>query len=109
MKLTVTGRNIEITDAIRDHLNSKMNKTIQDLGESADVHISLHVEKHRHMAEVTVKTKGCTVHADEETKDLYQTMDNVLAKIEKQLKKHKERSKDMRIKKGSEAKNRLAN
>jgi ribosome-associated translation inhibitor RaiA len=36
-------------------------------------------------------------------------MDNVLAKIEKQLKKHKERSQDMRIKKGSEVKNKLAN
>ncbi len=107
MKLTVTGRNIEITDAIRSHLDARMNKTIQDLGESADVHISLHVEKHRHMAEVTVKTKGFTVHADEETKDLYMTMDNVLAKIEKQLKKHKERSQDMRIKEGSEAKNKL--
>ena len=109
MKLTVTGRNIEITDAIRDHLNGRMSKTIQDLGESADVHISLHVEKHRHMAEITVKAKGCTVHADEETKDLYQTMDNVLAKIEKQLKKNKERSQDMRNKKGSEAKSKLAN
>jgi putative sigma-54 modulation protein len=107
MKLTVTGRNIEITDAIRSHLDARMNKTIQDLGESADVHISLHVEKHRHMAEVTVKTNGFTVHADEETKDLYMTMDNVLAKIEKQLKKHKERSQDMRIKKGSEAKSKL--
>ena len=37
MKITVTGRNIEITDAIRDHLNNKMNKTIKDLGEVADV------------------------------------------------------------------------
>ena len=60
MKLTVTGRNIEITDAIRDHLNGRMSKTIQDLGESADVHISLHVEKHRHMAEITVKTSAYT-------------------------------------------------
>lgn len=107
MKLTITGRNIEITDAINDHLDSKMKKTIQDLGESADVHISLHVEKHRHMAEITVKAKGFTVHADEETKDLYLTMDNVLAKIEKQLRKHKDRAQDLRMKEGSAAKSKL--
>ena len=37
MKLTVTGRNIDITDGIRGHLQNKMDKTISDLGEEADV------------------------------------------------------------------------
>ena len=52
MKLTVTGRKLEITDGIRDHLNNKINKTIADLNKAADVHITLSVEKHRHFAEI---------------------------------------------------------
>lgn len=104
MKLTVTGRNIEITDAIKDHLDNKIRKTIEEFGEKADVHVALLVEKHRHFAEITVKTKGFTVHGEEETDNLYTAMDNALIKIEKQLRKHKERAKDLRIKKGVEEK-----
>ncbi|MFQ5451148.1 MAG: ribosome hibernation-promoting factor, HPF/YfiA family [Nitrospinaceae bacterium] len=107
MKLTVTGRKMEITEAIRNHLERKMKKTIEDLGQRADVHVSLSVEKHRHFAEVTVKTKGFTVHSEEETNDLYTAMDNALVKIEKQLRKHKERAKDLRIKQGTLEKNKL--
>jgi ribosome hibernation promoting factor len=107
MKLTVTGRNIEITDAIRNHLDSKMQKTIQELGEKADVHVALSVEKHRHFAEITVKTKGFTVHGEEETNDLYVAMDNALVKIEKQLRKHKDRAKDLSIKQATAVKNKI--
>lgn len=107
MKLTVTGRNIEITDAINNHLDNKMQKTIQGLGEKADVHVALSVEKHRHFAEITVKTKGFTVHAEEETNDLYTAMDTALVKIEKQLRKHKDRAKDISLKQAAAEKNKL--
>ena len=104
MKLTVTGRNIEVTDGIRGHLQSKMEKTIHELSEQADVHVSLSVEKYRHFAEVTVKTKGFSVHSNEETDDLYASIDNALVKIEKQLRKHKEKTQDLRMKQGSQSK-----
>ena len=104
MKLTVAGRNIDITDGIREHLQKKMDKTIKELGEKADVHVALHVEKHRHFAEITVMTKGFTVHSQHETDDLYATMDNDLLKIEKQLRKHKEKAQDLRMKEGSQSK-----
>ena len=105
MKLTVAGRNIEITDGIRNHLNDKMDKTIADLGEAADVHVALAVEKHRHFAEVTVKTKGFTLHSQDETEDLYTSMDKALEKMEKQIRKHKEKAKALRNKQGSQSKN----
>jgi putative sigma-54 modulation protein len=104
MKLTVTGRKIEITDGIRNHLNGKMNKTIADLGEAADVHVALAVEKQRHFAEVIVKTKGFTLHSQEETNDLYVSMDKALVKMEKQIRKHKEKTKAIRNKQGSRSK-----
>ena len=105
MKLTVTGRNIEITDGIRNHMNDKIDKTIADLGEAADVHVALSVEKHRHFAEVTVKTKGFTLHSQDETEDLYTSMDKALEKMEKQIRKNKEKAKALRIKQGSQSKN----
>ena len=105
MKLSVTGRNIEITDGIRNHLNDKIDKTIADLGEAADVHVALSVEKHRHFAEVTVKTKGFTLHSQDETEDLYTSMDKALEKMEKQIRKNKEKAKALRIKQGSQSKN----
>ena len=104
MKLTVTGRNIDITDGIREHLQTKMDKTINELVDKADIHVALHVEKHRHFAEITVKTKGFTVHGTDETEDLYVSMDNALVKVEKQLRKHREKSQDLRNKKGSQSK-----
>ena len=107
MKLTVTGRHIEITDAIKQHLTLKMGKTIKDLGESADVHIALSVEKHRHFAEITVKTKEFTLHSEDETDDLYTAMDSALLKMEKQIRKHKSRHKTLNIRKSHEQKNRL--
>ena len=58
MKLTVAGIKIKITQAIEDHLHKKIEKSLKSLPESADVHVALTVEKHRHFAEVTVKEKG---------------------------------------------------
>jgi len=107
MKLTVAGRKIEITDGIRDHLGNKMKKTIADLDEAADVHVALSVEKHRHFAEITVKTNGFTVHSHEETDDLYASMDKALDKMEKQLRKHKEKAKALRNKQGTQSKNQI--
>ena len=105
MKLKVRGRNIEITDGIKGRLDKIIDKTFQRLDDSTDMRVSLHVEKHRHMAEVTVKTKGFTAHAADATEDLYVAMDNAFGKIEKQLKKHKERAVDQKIKNGFETKN----
>lgn len=98
MILTVAGIKIKITQAIEDHLHKKIEKSLKSLPESADVHVALTVEKHRHFAEVTVKDKGYTVHGESETNDLYTAMDEAVERTEKQLKKHRDRSKSLKIK-----------
>ena len=50
MKIKVTGRKIHITDGIHNHLNRKMNKTITDLEDETNTHVSVCVEKRRHYA-----------------------------------------------------------
>ena len=57
MKFQVIGKNVELTDAIKSHLDNKINKIFPNADESTDVRISLCVEKYRHIADVTVKTK----------------------------------------------------
>lgn len=98
MKLTVTGKKIEITDAVKSHLNLKMGKIIKAMGDHADVHVVLSMEKRRYLAEITIKTKGFSVHNREETDNLYTSIDHALAKIEKQLRKHKDRSLSLKVK-----------
>ena len=107
MKLTIAGIKIKITQAIEDHLRKKIEKSLKSLPESADVHVALTVEKYRHFAEVTVKEKGYTVHGESETNDLYTAMDEAVEKAEKQLKKHKERSKTLKIKQNTAEKDKL--
>ena len=57
--------------------------------DNANIHFSFYVSKNRHVAEATVKQKGLSTRAKDETRDLYLTVDNVLEKVEKQLRKHK--------------------
>jgi putative sigma-54 modulation protein len=68
--------------------------------------VALTVEKYRHFAEVTVKDKGYTVHGESETDDLYTAMDEAVERAEKQLKKHKDRSKSLKLKQSVEEKDR---
>ena len=95
MNLTVTGRNFEITDAIKKNLKKRIAKKGDRLYDNANIHFSFYVSKNRHMAEATVKQKGLTTRAKDETRDLYLTVDNVLGKVEKQIRKHKSRTQTL--------------
>ena len=95
MNLTVRGRNFEITDAIKKFLEKRIAKKADRLYDNANIHFSFYVGKNRHMAEATVKQKGLTTRAKDETRDLYLTVDNVLGKVEKQIRKHKSRTQNL--------------
>ena len=99
MNLTVTGRNFEITDAMKKFLKKRIAKTGDRLYDNARIHFSFYVGKNRHMAEATVKQKDLTTRAKDETRDLYLTVNNVLGKVEKQLRKHKSRTQNLLINK----------
>tara|TARA_Y100001960_G_C14190062_1_gene594530 strand:- start:272 stop:580 length:309 start_codon:yes stop_codon:yes gene_type:complete len=99
MKITVTGRNFHITDDVHDHLNRKMIKTITDLDDKSDILNSLFSEKYRHFAEFTVKKRGLNFHSHHDPSKVYPPMDKSLEKMMKQLRKHKGKPKELRIKK----------
>jgi len=107
MNLTITGKNIEVTEGIKTHLTRKMGKTIDGLEERADVHVILAAEKHRHLAEITVTIKGLSLNSKDETDDLYVAMDHALEKMEKQLRKRKDRVLSLKRKSRKVEKNKL--
>jgi putative sigma-54 modulation protein len=91
MQVTVTGRNIEMTDALKKYAEEKVQRVRKYLNTALDAHIILAVEKFRQKAEVTINANGLKIHGEEETEDMYSSIDRVMDKIERQVRKHKER------------------
>ncbi len=84
MKVSVTGRKMEMTEALNDHIEEKINGIKKFLNEVKDVHIVLSVEKHRHFAEITLNASGYVIHCKEETNNMYSSIDRVVGKLTKQ-------------------------
>ena len=108
MTLTIQGRNIKTTEAIRNYISKKLHKVFTRV-DDVDINFSLQVDKNRHIAEVAVKQNGFIFHVNNETKNLYTTLDNVIDKIEKHLIKHKYKNKVLILKKNLAEKSKLEN
>ncbi|MDD2498940.1 MAG: ribosome-associated translation inhibitor RaiA [Desulfitobacteriaceae bacterium] len=91
MRIIIKGRNIEVTNALREYVEKrvgKLNKFIDDLDEAQ---VTLLVEKDRHRVEVTMPLNGFILRGEEETGDMYSSIDLVAEKLEKQIGKYKTR------------------
>jgi len=93
MHINVTFRHMESTDALMKYAEQRTERLTKYLVEPVEVHWVLSVEKFRHKAEATVVAKNLSIKAQEETEEMYATIDNLVAKLEKQCKKHKEKIK----------------
>ncbi|HSM80991.1 MAG TPA: ribosome-associated translation inhibitor RaiA [Nodosilinea sp.] len=97
MKLVIHGRNIEITDAIREHVEQKILKAVshfKHLTNEVDVHLSVARNPRigaNQSAEVTLFVDGAVVRAEESSENLYASIDLVADKISRQLRKFKEK------------------
>jgi len=91
MKLDITGRNIEITAALREFTKDKLSKLDKWIDEVIETHVILSIEKHRHMAEIVLKTRHHAFTGTDETGDMYASIGNAVDKLEKQAHKAKDR------------------
>lgn len=89
MKLTISGKNMAVTDALRDVIEKKMGKLDKYFYEDVPVDITLSVEKNRQIIEVTIPFSGVIIRAEESTDDMYQSIDKVIDVLERQIRKHK--------------------
>ena len=100
MKLVIHGKNIEITDAIRDYVHQKIEKAVshfQNITNEVDVHLSVARNPRinpKQAAEVTIFANGSVIRAEESSENLYASIDLVADKIARQLRKYKERRQD---------------
>jgi putative sigma-54 modulation protein len=91
MEVDYTGRQIEITPAIKKFTEKHLKKIRKILGETIKVGVILTVEKHRHITEIHLKSRNFNVHGVEATGDMYNSITAVLDKIERQALRHKEK------------------
>ena len=96
MKLSLTGRHVEITDPLREHIEKKMGKLDSYSDHIIDARIVLSVEKYRQFAEITISGRNnMRLRSREATEDMYASIDKAVEKIERQLQRYttKRRSK----------------
>jgi putative sigma-54 modulation protein len=92
--ITITGKQVEITEPLREYVTEKIGRACRLLEKISAAHVTIHVEKYRHIVEVIIQAFGATLRAKEETHDMYASIDQVLDKIEIQAKRLKEKIKD---------------
>lgn len=100
MKLVIHGKNIEITDGIREYVHQKIEKAVshfQNLTNEVDIHLSVARNPRindRQAAEVTIYANGSVIRAEESSENLYASIDLVADKISRKLRKYKEKRQD---------------
>ena len=91
MKVTITGRHLKLNDDIKSYAERKLQKAETYFDGIIEAHMIQFAEKHRRIAEVTYNAKGTTFHAQEETEDIYASIDGVMEKVDRQIRRHKEK------------------
>jgi putative sigma-54 modulation protein len=98
MQVSLSGHHIEITDSLRNYVNEKIERLDRHFDQALDIHVILTVEKLRHKAEATMHISGGNLYADDVQEDMYAAIDGLVDKLDRQGKKHKEKTKDHRSK-----------
>ncbi len=91
MQLNLTGHHVEITPALKDYVNSKLVRIERHFDNVTDINCILTVEKLRHKAEAKINVSGGTLFADSVAEDMYTAIDSLIDKLDRQVKKHKEK------------------
>ncbi|MBD3669386.1 MAG: ribosome-associated translation inhibitor RaiA [Gammaproteobacteria bacterium] len=94
MQLDITGQQLDITDALRDYVTEKMEKINRHFDHVGNTHVILSVEKNRQMAEAKLNVTGAELFANAEHEDMYAAIDALVEKLDRQVKKHKEKLTD---------------
>ena len=89
MNFIISGRNIDITPGLRQAVEQKLGKLEKYFTPETDIIVTLSVEKERQKIEVTIPVKGNIIRSEQESSDMYVSIDLVEEIIERQLRKYK--------------------
>lgn len=97
MQISVTFKNIDPSDHLKSYVQNKLNKLDKLLDSPAEANVVLSVEKIRHIAEIKIIGGKLSINCREKTGDMYSSIDMALDKLEKQIKKNKQKIRNHRI------------
>ena len=96
MQTSVTFKNLDSSDHLRSYVADKLDRLDKYLDNPAEANVVLTVEKFRHTAEINIAGDRLSINGKEETNDMYSAIDMALDKLEKQIKKSKQKIRERR-------------
>lgn len=94
MQTNISGQHMEVTPALKNYVNSKLERIQRHFDNVSNSNVVLRVEKTRHCAEATVAVRGDTLHAKAQADDMYAAIDAVVDKLDNQARKRKGKQTD---------------
>ncbi len=94
MQITVTGLHVDVTSSMRNYVEKKFERINRHFDSVLDVHCVLSVEKLTHKAEATLHLSGGNIHAVASDEDMYAAIDSLTDKLDRCVRKHKEKRTD---------------
>ena len=89
MRVTISGKGMEVSDYLKEMVTKKVSKLQRYFDEHTEAHITMSIQRSRHIVEVTIPFDGVVLRGEEATGDMYASVDGVLKKLEKQIHKHR--------------------
>lgn len=91
MKYIITGRNMEVSEGLREYVEKKFSKLDYYFNETTEIHVTLSKQKGSEKVEITIPMKGTTVHAEEASQDMYLSIDLLEDIVERQLRRNRKK------------------
>ncbi len=91
MKIIITGKNIEVTEGLRERVTKKINKLDKFFTNETEAHVTLSVQRARQIVEVTIPFNGIVLRAEESNEDMYSSIDRTVDLLERQIRKNRTR------------------
>ena len=94
MQINITGHHIEVTPALRAYVTEKLQRIYRHFDNVISIDVILKVENHHKQVEAKVNTAGKSLFAQDSGTDMYAAIDGLIDKLDKQVRRHKDRVRD---------------
>lgn len=99
MNITISGHHLEVTPAIREHVQSKLERITRHFDQVIGAHVTIAVDnlkekEKRHKVEINLHLPGKDIHVESLAQDLYAAIDLLMDKLDRQVIKHKDKVQD---------------
>lgn len=94
MSLTITGRHLEVTPAIREYVHTKSARILRHFDQVIDTQVMLSIEPLKHTAEMTLRLRGKDLHCAASDENLYAAIDLLIDKVDRQVIKYKTKAQN---------------